>query len=233
MWPNEPADLAALQQALARETPEPWTPPSNCLVAGCWICFPRGLTGPGDAGDPAWAAAVVMTGRRVVGRSVLVGRAAAPYVPGTLALRLGPLLEELVRRLARTPDVVLLDATGRDHPRRAGLALHLGATLDVPTVGVTHRPLLATGDWPSDERGATSPLIIGTEQVAAWIRSRQGTRPLVVHPGWRVDVEAAVEVVRASLAGHRTPEPLRIARQAARRARAAGVPTDEISGARW
>ncbi len=130
-------------------------------------------------------------------------------------------------------DVLLLDATGRDHPRRAGFALHLGATLDLPTVGVTHRPLLATGDWPSDEPGATSPLTIGGQQVAAWIRSRQGTRPLVVHPGWRVGVDAAVEVVRASLAGHRTPEPLRIARQAARRARAAGVPTGTISGARW
>jgi deoxyribonuclease V len=174
-----------------------------------------------------------MDGRRVVGRCVLGGRASAPYVPGMLALRLGPLVEELVRRIAPRPDVLLLDATGRDHPRRAGLALHVGAALDVPTVGVTHRPLLATGDWPSDERGATSPLIISTEQVAAWIRSRQGTRPLVVHPGWRVDVDTAVEVVRASLAGHRTPEPLRIARQAARRARAAGVPTDEISGARW
>ena len=126
----------------------------------------------------------------------------------------------------------MLDATGRDHPRWAGFALHLGAALDLPTVGVTHRPLLATGEWPSDEPAATSPLTIGGEHVAAWIRTRQGTRPLVVHPGWRVDADAAVEVVKATLAGHRTPEPLRIARQAARRARATGVPTDEISGAR-
>ncbi len=233
MWPTEPAELASLQHLLARETPAPWTPPPDCLVAGCWVCFPRGLTGPGAAGDPAWGAAVVMEGRRVVGRCVLEGRASAPYVPGMLALRLGPLVEELVRRLAPRPDVLLLDATGRDHPRRAGFALHLGATLDLPTVGVTHRPLLATGDWPSDEPGATSPLTIGGQQVAAWIRSRQGTRPLVVHPGWRVGVDAAVEVVRASLAGHRTPEPLRIARQAALRARAAGVPTGTISVARW
>jgi deoxyribonuclease V len=225
--------LAALQRALARETPVPWTLPIDCLVAGCWVCFPRGLTGPGDAGDPAWAAVVVMECGRVVGRCVLDGRASAPYVPGMLALRLGPLLEDLVRRLAPTPDVLLLDATGRDHPRRAGFAVHLGAVLDLPAVGVTHRPLLAAGEWPLDEPGATSPLTIGTEQVAAWIRSRQGTRPLVVHPGWRAEVDAAVQVVIASLAGHRTPEPLRLARQAARRARAAGVPTDRVSGAGW
>src|SRR5436309_1699998 len=125
MWPTEPAELASLQHALAHETPAPWTPPRDCLVAACWVCFPRGLTGPGDAGDPAWAAAVVMAGRRVVGRCVLDGRASAPYVPGMLALRLGPLLEDLVRRLTPRPDVLLLDATGRDHPRRAGFALHL------------------------------------------------------------------------------------------------------------
>jgi deoxyribonuclease V len=220
VWPMDPAELASLQHVLAQETPTSWTPLTGCLVAGCWVCFPRGQSGPGSAGDPAWGAAVVMDGRRVVGRCLLDGRASAPYVPGMLALRLGPLLEDLVRRLGPRPDVLLLDATGRDHPRRAGLALHLGATQDLPTAGVTHRPLLATGGWPSDKPGATSPLTIGTDQVATWLCSKQGTRPLVVHPGWRIDLDTAVQVVKASLAGHRTPEPLRIARQAARRARA-------------
>ncbi|WP_328993601.1 endonuclease V [Kribbella sp. NBC_01245] len=178
------------------------------------------MSGPGDADDPAWAAAVVMDGRRVIGRCVLDGRASAPFVPGMLALRLGPLLEVLIRRLAPRPDVVLLDATGRDHPRRAGLALHFGATEDLPTVGVTHRPLLAEGAWPSDKPGATSPLTIGTDHVATWVRTKPGTRPLVVHAGWRTDPDTAVEVVTASLVDHRTPEPLRVAREAARRARA-------------
>jgi deoxyribonuclease V len=91
---------------------------------------------------------------------------------------------------------------------------------DLPTAGVTHRPLLATGVWPPDEVGATSPLTIGTDQVATWLRSRRGARPVVVHPGWRVDLGTAVQVVEESLADHRTPEPLRIARQTARHARA-------------
>jgi deoxyribonuclease V len=94
--------------------------------------------------------------------------------------------------------------------------LHLGAVLELPTVGVTHRPLTASGDWPSDVPGASSPLYVGSEQVAAWLRTSHGTRPLVVHPGWRTDVTTAVDVVSRSLAGHRTPEPLRRARQAAR-----------------
>ena len=219
-WPTEQAELASLQHALARETPTPWEPPTGSLVAGSWVCFRRGQSGPGSAGDPAWAAAVVMDGRRVVGRFLVAGRASGPYVPGMLALRLGPLLEDVVLRLAPRPDVLLLDATGRDHPRRAGLAIHLGAMLDLPTAGVTHRPLLATGGWPPDEAGATSPLTIGPDQVATWLRSKRGTRPLVVHPGWRTDLEPAVQIVKTSLAGHRTPEPLRLARQAARHARA-------------
>jgi deoxyribonuclease V len=226
VWPMEPAELASVQYALAREAPAPWTPPlfptPGCLVAGCWVCFRRGQSGRGAAGDPAWGAAVVMDSRRVVGRRVVAGNAAGPYVPGMLALRLGPLLEDVVRRLAPRPDVLLVDATGRDHPRRAGLALHLGAVLDLPTAGVTHRPLRAKGDWPADEAGATSPLIIGTDQVATWLRTRPATRPLVVHPAWRTDLDAAVRTVGGSLAGRRTPEPLRFARQAARRARAGG-----------
>jgi deoxyribonuclease V len=215
-WPATPAELIALQQDLADETPDLWTVPNRPLVAGAWVCFPRGLSGRGEAGDRAWAAAVAMEGGRVVGNLAAPGAASAPYIPGLLALRLGPLVEDVVRRLDPKPDVLLLDATGRDHPRRAGLALHLGAILDLPTVGVTHRPLTSAGAWPTDTAGATSPLRIGDEQVATWLRTKQGTRPLVVHPGWRTDLSTAVRVVSSSLARHRTPEPLRRARHAAR-----------------
>ena len=216
---NRQADLLSLQHALAQATPQRWIPPDQFLIGAAWICFPRGLSGPGSADDPAWAAAVVMDGRRILGRASMVGHSSAPYVPGLLALRLGPLFEDVVRRLRPLPDVLLLDATGRDHPRRAGLATHLGAVLDLPTVGVTHRPLTACGDWPADEAGATAPLTVGADQVATWLRTKRGTRPLVVHAAWRTDLVTAVHVVRTSLAGHRTPEPLRQARQLARRAR--------------
>ena len=88
---------------------------------------------------------------------------------------------------------------------------------------MTHRPLEAEGPWPRDARGASSPLRIGDDVVAAWVRTRPGTRPLVVHPGWRVELDAAVELVLASSTGRRTPEPLRMARQQARKARAEEV----------
>jgi hypothetical protein len=87
------------------------------------------------------------------------GAAGAAYVPGLLALRLGPICEAAIRALRPVADVVLLDATGRDHPRRAGLALHLGVALDLPSVGVTHRPLLARGDWPADAPRRAFPVV--------------------------------------------------------------------------
>jgi deoxyribonuclease V len=219
-WPRTEDELARVQDDLAAARPPPWRSEGELAVGGCIVVFPRGKTGAGDAGDPAWAAAAVIRGRRVVADAVVAGEAGAPYAPGLLALREGPVLEAAVRALATMPEVLLVDATGRDHPRRAGLALHLGAVLDLPTVGVTHRPLLAEGAWPPDTAGAHSPLILDGEVVGAWLRTRAGKRPLAVHPAWRTDVDTAVEVVLAATWRPRTPEPLREARRLARTARA-------------
>jgi deoxyribonuclease V len=220
VWPADADALIAYQQQLAIAAPEHCTlDPGTARIGSCWVCFPRGLAGSGTDHDQAWCAAVIMFGGRVVEQQVISGTAGAPYVPGLMALRLGPLLEQAVRALSAHPDALLLDATARDHPRRAGLALHLGAELDVPTIGVTHRPLVASGEWPSDRRGASSPLRIGDSVVGCWLRTQPGVRPLVVHPGWRIDLATAVEVITMLTSRRRTPEPLRRARQLARRTR--------------
>ena len=165
-----------------------------------------------------------MRGDQVVAQEVRRGVAGAPYSPGLLALRLGSLMDEAVRALPTRPDVLLVDATARDHPRGAGLALHLGAELDLPTVGITHRPLLGQGAWPEDRRGATTPLRIDDAVVGCWMRTRPGVRPVAVHPGWRVDLATAVEVVAGTTGQRRTPEPLRRARRLAREARESHSP---------
>jgi deoxyribonuclease V len=227
MWPVDVESLVARQRELADDIAPAWTPRRDGLrLGGCWTCFPRGLAGPGAAGDRAWSAAVVVAGDRLVDQVVRVGAAGAPYVPGLLALRVGRLLDQATRSLATRPDVLLVDGTGRDHPRGAGLALHLGAELGMPAVGVTHRPLVAVGDWPPDRRGAASPLRVVDDVVACWLRTRPGARPLVVHAGWQVDLAIAVEVVLGATRRSRTPEPLRLARQAAREARAGSDPAD-------
>jgi deoxyribonuclease V len=223
MWPSDADSLIAYQQQqLATATPEPSTiDPSTASIGGCWVCFPRGLAGPGTDHDPAWCATVIMLGGKVVEQQVINGTAGAPYVPGLMALRVGRVMDKAVRALSGRPDVLLLDATAHDHPRGAGLALHLGAELDIPTIGVTHRPLVASGEWPGNQRGATSSLLIDDSVVGCWLRTQSGTRPLVVHPGWRIDLANAVEVVTLLTMRRRTPEPLRRARQLARRARGA------------
>ncbi|MGH3481868.1 MAG: endonuclease V [Nocardioidaceae bacterium] len=196
MWPGDADALIALQHELAARSAEPWTrPPGRLLVGGCWVCFPRGLTGPGSVGDRAWAAAVVLGEDQPVDQSLRLGEASAPYVPGLLGLRIGNILEEAVRGLTVRPEALLVDATGSDHPRRAGLATHLGAVLELPTVGVTHRPLIGEGPWPADRPAATSPVRIGDDIVACWVRTRRDTRPVVVHPGWRVGLDDAIELI--------------------------------------
>ena len=223
-WPGSAAGLMRMQEQLGRERPPPWRPSATAApaLAGCFVCFAAGGPGVGGEGDPAWAAAALVRGRRVVESAVATGRAGASYEPGLLALRAGPTLEAAVRALPARPDAVLVNATGRDHPRRAGLALHLGAVLDLPAVGVTHRPLLAEGEWPAEDRGSTSPLRLGDETVGYWLRTRRGTRPLAVHAGWRTGPETAVELVLSASERARSPEPLRQARRLARSARARG-----------
>ncbi|HEX6444416.1 MAG TPA: endonuclease V [Streptosporangiales bacterium] len=222
-WPASADDLVVVQQRLAALEPSPWRLPDEPAVAGCFACFPRGYSGPGASGDAAWAAAACFRGRRRLGTSTVTGRAGGPYVPGLFALRMGALLDAGVRALPLRPDVLLVDGTGCDHPRRAGLARHLGAVLDLPTVGVTHRPLLASGDWPADERGARSPVLVDGETVGYWVRTRAGSRPLVAHAAWGTDARTAADVVLAA-AAHRTPTPLREARRLARTARARARP---------
>jgi len=221
VWPASVEELVSAQLELGAQPAAPWHPGPGVLAVGaCVVVFERGLAGPGARGDRGWAAAAVLHGSRVTSQAVVDCTAADAYAPGLLALREGPCLEAAVRALAVRPDVLLVDASGRDHPRRAGMALHLGAVLDLPTVGVTHRPLEAHGVWPEDRRGACEPLHVEGEQVGAWVRTRVGTRPLAVHPAWRTDLETAVNVVLAAAGPHRTPEPFRHARRLARTARA-------------
>jgi len=227
VWPTSPDELIEVQHALAETAPDQWQPPPGGApaIGAVVVVFARGQAGAGARGDPAWSAAAVLRRRQVLAEAAVAGAGAGPYVPGLLALREGPCLESALRALSAAPDVLLVDATGRDHPRRAGLALQLGAVADVPSIGVTHRPLLARGEWPGEERGAWSALLVDGERVGAWLRTRRGTRPLAVHPGWRTTLEVAIDVVMMAARGHRTPEPMRYARRLARIARADAMPT--------
>lgn len=158
---------------------------------------------------------------------VLTARVDAPYVAGFLALRQGPVLTAVLSALESVPDVLLVDGTGLDHPRGAGLALHLGAVAGVATVGVTHRPLVARGAPPVPVRGAVSAVALEGRTAGYWVCTRTGARPVLAHAGWRTGPETAAAVVLlSSTEAARTPVPLQEARRAAREARALGLAGD-------
>jgi len=226
----------------------PWTLSVGPVIGGCFVAFARGEAGPGKPGDRAWAAAVAWraddasSGRSratdrhlrgalsaglprraddVVAQAVVAQRVAAAYVPGLLALREGPVLAAAVAALDLQPDVLLVDATGLDHPRRAGLAVHLGAVAGIPTVGVTRRLLIASGTLPELQRGALTPVHFGGRCVGFWVCTRTGARAVIAHAGWRTTPETAAQtVLAASTEAARTPVPLQEARRVAREARA-------------
>lgn len=215
-WPRGREELEGLQRALAAMRPEPWEPPERLTVGAVFAAFST-RSDPSER-ERGWAAAVA--GAAHGGAFVPDARAerafipGAAYEPGYLALREGPALEAVARALSGLPDVLLVDATGRDHPRGAGLALHLGAVLELPTVGVTDRPLVASVD-------ASGALLLDGREVGRLVRTRAGARPVCVHAAWRTDVETACRVIAACASGRaRTPEPLRLARFLARAARA-------------
>ena len=253
-WPASDEELVGLQRTLGREArtaaeADPWTPAPGAIVGGCFLAYAPGEAGPGRPGDRAWAAAVAWTpsgtidrrpvdrhlrgggghgGPRrsddIAGQVVVAGDVPASYVPGLLARREGPILGAAVALLEPVPDVLLVDATGVDHPRGAGLAVHLGAVTGIPTVGVTHRPLLASGAEPDLHRGATAPVEIEGVLVGFWVCTRTGTRPVVAHAGWRTTPETAAEtVLTASTRAVRTPVPLQEARRVAREARSLAI----------
>ena len=225
-WPASIDALEEVQNRLA-DAPMPlWqrTGLETCAplpsVAGSFVCFRRGESGTGARGDIGWAGAAWLVNGELAATATASAATAADYDPGHLALREGPLHEAVLRRLPQLPELLLVDATGRDHPRRAGLALHLGARLGCVSVGVTNRLLLASGDPPADEAGAVSPFYFDGETVGWWLRVRRGVRPLAVHAGWRTDAATALAIVQSCIGRARTPEPLRAARRLAREARA-------------
>jgi deoxyribonuclease V len=131
-------------------------------------------------------------------------------------------LLEAFARLAATPDVVLVDGQGIAHPRRLGVASHLGLWLGIPTIGCAKSRLYGTYDEPALSRGSISPLRAGEETIGSVVRTRDGVQPLFVSPGHLCDLESAVRIVLATTRGLRLPVPARMAHQLVNDRRRAG-----------
>ena len=154
---------------------------------------------------------LALPGWRLHERVEVTRPVAFPYIPGLLSFREAPVLLECFRRLKTVPDVVLVDGQGIAHPRRLGIASHLGLWLNVPTIGVAKSRLCGTHRSVPDCVGARVPLSDRGAVIGAVLRSRQGARPIYVSVGHGIGLRSALSMVTACLAGYRLPEPTRIA----------------------
>lgn len=132
-----------------------------------------------------------------------------PYIPGLLSFREAPGVIEAVDKLTRKPDLLLIDAHGYSHPRRFGLASHVGVYLDIPSIGVAKTLLIGKFEEPAPEHGSVSWLHHKEEIIGAVVRTRTRVRPVFVSIGHKVDLETAVRLVLACCRGYRLPEPTR------------------------
>ncbi|MCC6406460.1 MAG: deoxyribonuclease V [Planctomycetes bacterium] len=132
-----------------------------------------------------------------------------PYIPGLLAFRELPAIEAAWAALREPPDVLLVDGHGIAHPRRFGIASHLGVVVDRPSIGCGKSLLVGEHAPLGDERGAREPLVDHGERIGLALRTRARVRPVYVSIGHRVDLEFAAEVVLACSIRYRLPEPVR------------------------
>jgi len=152
---------------------------------------------------------------KVVETRVVEGRVDFPYIPGLLTFREAPLTLAAFERLDITPDLVLFDGQGIAHPRRMGLAAHLGLFLDTPTIGCAKSRLCGSHQIPPQEAGGYAELMDGEEIIGAALRTKAGTKPVYVSIGHRVDLQASIYWVMRCCRGYRLPEPTRLAHLAA------------------
>jgi deoxyribonuclease V len=142
-----------------------------------------------------------------------------PYVPGLLSFREMPSVLGALEKVETDVDAVILDAQGLAHPRRMGLASHVGLFVDVPTVGCAKSVLVGTFEEPEVEKGSATDLVHRGEVVGRAVRTRERVSPVYISVGNRIDLDSSVELVLASSTRYRLPEPTRQAHNAANRLR--------------
>lgn len=172
-----------------------------------------------DNGATTRAAAVLLDAKTLqpVAQEIARIPTVMPYVPGLLSFRELPALLAALALLPRAPDLVFVDGHGISHPRRLGVAAHLGVVTDLPSIGVAKSKLVGRFVEPGAEAGAHTPLMDGDEQLGWVLRSKVRSKPLFVAGGHRVSADTALDWVQRTLRGYRLPEPTRLADRLASR----------------
>ncbi|WP_084958032.1 deoxyribonuclease V [Thermoactinospora rubra] len=208
-WPTTVEEAEELQRRL-RPLVRLDGPDSFATVAGLDVHY---------RGDDELSAAVVVLDSRslkVVDQALVHGEAAFPYVPGLFAFREVPALLEALERLSRPPELLVCDGHGLAHPRRFGLACHLGVVTGLPAIGVGKTAFVGEYEDPAPARGSWTPIRLEGEVVGRVLRTQWSVRPVFVSPGHRVSLDVACDQVLRLAPNYRLPEPIRLADHLAR-----------------
>ncbi len=211
-WSLTPREAVAVQRRLAERVLCQGSVRRWRLVAGADLAFTP------DAAE--CIAAIVLWDaktRSVIEQQVVRKPATFPYVPGLLTFREAPAILAAVRKLETEPDVFMFDGQGFAHPRRIGLASHLGLWLDRPSLGCAKTVLIGKCEPPGRERGSTTPLSDRGERIGMALRTQDGVKPVFVSAGHRLSLQSAVRIALASCGRYRLPEPTRLADKLVRR----------------
>ncbi len=179
-----------------------------------WVLNPRGTTPGGQTrGSRTHPTSAAPGSFELVETATASAKLTFPYIPGLLSFREAPACVAAVRKLKSDPDLFLIDGQGIAHPRRLGLAAHLGLFLDKPTIGCAKSRLIGTFEPPGIEKGEHTALLDGDEIIGAVVRTRRNVKPLFISVGNQCRLEDAIRLTLACATRYRLPEPTRLAHQ--------------------
>lgn len=212
-WPREARAGRAIQNALAGYVDTRNSLPESVqTVAGVDIGFE-------DGGQTTRAAVVVLdpADLSVIEQALARRPTRMPYIPGLLSFREIPAALDALAELSALPDLLMVDGHGIAHPRRLGVAAHLGLVSGLPTIGVAKKRLTGTHATVPEDRLAWTPLFDSDETIGAVVRSRRGVKPIFISPGHRIDLGTAIDWTTRTLTRYRLPETTRAADRLASR----------------
>ena len=208
-WDVTPKEAIAIQNRLASRVSHEAETENFRFVAGADISiFPAGR----GRGAVRYCSGIIiwdMKNSTIVETQTAGGELAFPYIPGLLSFREVPTILEALEKVQHAPDVLMCDGQGYAHPRRFGLACHLGMLLDMPSIGCAKSRLCGVHSTPDEKRGSRARLTDKDELIGTVVRTRDKVKPVYVSVGHKVDLQTAVKTVLACTAGYRLPEPTR------------------------
>jgi deoxyribonuclease V len=201
-WPAEIKSAKTIQEVLRKKVRIRPLKRIPDYIAGVDASF---------SGDMVYAAISLFEYQdmRHIEDAIAIFKTAFPYIPGYLSFREGPAILRAFKKLSKKPELILFDGHGIAHPRRIGIASHIGVLLNLPTIGCAKSMLVGQYEEPLQQKGNWTYLYHNGERVGAVLRTRDGVKPIFVSPEHLIDIESSVDIVMHTVTRFRIPEPLR------------------------